>query len=685
MSIEATSENWETREAGPVEYRLYRPIIVVRGEVASSCAGKIWEKHGGSAGTAGAAAVAELMTLATSATSASTYLSQGSCCGCCCGSLGAEHYKLPLPSTCPSGANDLLELFDGNGDGALDPTEWTLLTELLGITAGTDELSYAVRRYQLEHLTTTALSRLTIVNPLELSAQRMLGRCVVVENFEQPMVVVKAPKEGALRKMFSSKEKSLDFELMPLAAQGGQRKAVPGVQLRFKGNKSGLPWKPAAPTPPSFFANESFGWKGAPPPNPLVDALRTKQLGGGPVARLGGDELAAGRACGACCAESLYRPWGFFPWGIALIPMFCPVLPLMGAPCVVCCVAPCAMAAAGRAKELTLTTSYLRVFSDAHSVPVRPYIFTALQDDQKYKLPRIDDVHPLCELGEVQVMKPLGHGLNGWSCSLVVRDKSGIVVASVDHRSRKLLETFAEQLRAAISAAASGDPSAHIEPDLLDGYRYHAAHSWMALERARHPWRTRGWRDTAPLRNPSHQPPHASAAPQPQSMYASPPLSNAECSYSQSYSQHSQQMQQVHVQPPPQQMQPQLQPMQVQVPPGVEAGMPFQISANGAPMMIQCPAGAAAGQMITIRVPTMPASAALSPSSLGPIEVQGVPVDAPTLMRGAPVGVGDAGPSNAALGNEMMARGGDAPPGHPGSEKEMTIIKEPMRRVGEML
>ena len=141
-------------------------------------------------------------------------------------------------------------------------------------------------------------------------------------------------------------------------------------------------------------------------------------------------------------------------------------------------------------------------------------------------------------------------------------------------------------------------------------------------------------------------------------------------------------MQQVHV-IPPQQMQPQLQPMQVQVPPGVEAGMPFQISANGAPMMIQCPAGAAASQMITIRVP-MPASAALSPSSLGPIEVQGVPVDAPTLMMGAPVGVGDAGPSNAALGNEMMARGA-TPLGYPGSEKEMTIIKEPMRRVGEML
>ena len=328
MSIEATSEYWETREAGPVEYRLYRPMTVVRGEVASSCAGKIWEKHGGSAGTAGAAVRA--MTLATSATSAATHLSQGSCCGCCCGSLGTELYKLPLPSTCQSGANALLELFDGNGDGALDPTEWTLLAELLGITAGTDELSHAVRRYQLEHLTTTALSRLTIVNPLELSAQRMLGRCVVVENFEQPMVVVKAPKEGALRKMFSSKEKSLDFELMPLAAQGGQRKAVPGVQLRFKGNTSGLPWKPAPPIPPSFFANESFG---APPPNPLVDALRTKQLGGGPVASWAATSWRRGEpAVRAAPRASTGR--GVFPVGSRSFQCFVRCS-LMGAPCVV--------------------------------------------------------------------------------------------------------------------------------------------------------------------------------------------------------------------------------------------------------------------------------------------------------------------------------------------------------------
>ena len=116
--------------------------------------------------------------------------------------------------------------------------------------------------------------------------------------------------------------------------------------------------------------------------------------------------------------------------------------------------------------------------TDAHVVPIYPYGVC-----KQYSVRRVDEVLPLVELRDVEVLAPQPHGTNGWCHTLAVRDVSGVVVCAVDSRSKRDLERFAEAVRSAIVAAHRAKP---LPPQLLDGYRQYAALSWIGLERARY-------------------------------------------------------------------------------------------------------------------------------------------------------------------------------------------------------
>lgn len=199
-------------KVGPVETRL--------SGASGGASGKLWKKHSEGVGVVDASAAQELIGLAQRRGPEED--------DCCQKLLLSEFKRVVLPPSSASG-DVIVRLFDGNGDGRLDATEWALATELLGVTAGEDELSHDVRRHQLEHLVMTATSRLRLANALELGPSQLMGRCIQVDGFEQPMMVVGVPKEG-VGKFFRSKEANQDFELRPRGAPGG--KTIPGVKLR---------------------------------------------------------------------------------------------------------------------------------------------------------------------------------------------------------------------------------------------------------------------------------------------------------------------------------------------------------------------------------------------------------------------------------------------------------------------
>lgn len=438
---------------GPIEHRLQTGVA----GVAGATAGQEFAKRSKGVGLVGIDGVAALLSMA-----AAPMLES------CGGFQVAEHVRAPLATS--GSPESIVALFDGDRDGMLNGTEWDLVAELLGITAGNDEMSLGIRRYQLEHLLSTGRMRLASLNALDFAAKNILGRSIMMDGVPETMRVVKVPETGG---WLRAAGKGFDLR------GHGSGAIMKGVELRFKGNASGITWQPAPPQPPAFFATDES------PRNPLVDALRVDPalLAEGrseQTIKLSGEELARGRACGACLAESCYRPCGPIP--ICVVPLgFFIHGAMLCAPCTACCTVPIAMGTAARAHSLELRPSVLLVRTEQHSVPVRPYV--ALNPPQ-YTLPRVEEAYPLSELGWTEVLPPQPHGLNGWASTLVVHDASGVAVCSVDHRVPSVLHGFADELRTRIARASAGH---HAVPEtLIEGYRYYSSRrSWLALDRAR--------------------------------------------------------------------------------------------------------------------------------------------------------------------------------------------------------
>ena len=312
-------QTFKKHAPGPIEHRLDFP------EVGRS-ASKEFASRSKGVGRVGADAVLALYELAGSNTT------NGQDFG---GFMVMKHPRKPL-SAATANAHAILQVFDGDGDGKLNKAEFQLLTELLGITAGEDEASHGIRRYQIEHLIASAPSRLASCNSLELDANAMcgahsrplafptlcaslrlavtlahrLGRCLMYEGCSEPVHVTKVPASSGWMRAGKG------FELR--GVHSGE--VVQGIELRYKGNTAGVSWDPAPPVPPAFFAN----WTGA-PRNPLLDAMRTDPMLVSEARpeltlELSGETVAQGRCLGHCLAESCYRPCGPIP--ICLAPCF---------------------------------------------------------------------------------------------------------------------------------------------------------------------------------------------------------------------------------------------------------------------------------------------------------------------------------------------------------------------------
>lgn len=391
--------------------------------------------------------------------------------------------RKPLAAT--SSGSELLRWFNADGEGRIGRDEWELAVELLGITAAEDETGQDVRRMQLDYLAANAFTRLTSINALDVEAKGMLGRDVMFEGaplfngWAEPMRVTKVPEDSRIRGWMSgNKPKGFDLK----GRFSGE--VLNNVSLRYKSNASGVDWAPAPPTEASVLGQVQLRGGARALRNPLLDAVHSEPMlveeAAQKLAGLDGDELSRGRSCGYCLAESTYRgcgpipmfvvPFGFFIHGA----MVC-------APCTVCCIIPCQMSAVGRAHSLVLRPSTLHVRTEAHEIPVRPFAMCSGLGGS-YSIARCEDVFPLVELRDVEVVPPQPYGLNGWCHTLVVRDVSGVVICAIDHRSKPALEAFARTLRDALGASTRRP----LSPALLEAYREHAALSWVGLERARH-------------------------------------------------------------------------------------------------------------------------------------------------------------------------------------------------------
>ena len=413
----------------------------------------------------------------------------------CGGCLVNDFIRTPLPPAAGNSTTEIMRWLDTDGDGKLGPEEWQLAVELLGITAAEDELGHNVRRMQLTYLASTAYTRLTDVNALQVSGAGMLGRDILYEGGPrfhgqpEPMRVVKVPEEPRMRSFWGGGgDQGKGFDLR--GRFSGE--TINNVPLRYKGNAQGVPWTAMPPIAENLLGTLQACGGPQRTRNPLLHAMSSDPhlLEELPQATLRGEQLSSGRALGYCIAESTYRgcgpipmfvvPFGFFIHGM----MVC-------APCTVCCQVPCAMASAGQAHSLTLRASTLHVRTESYTVPLRPFGMFG-QVGGSMQLGRTEESFPLVELREVEVRPPQPYGLNGYSPSLVVRDVSGVVVVAVDGSPEACcacgsrdayLHAFADALRVAISGAQQrGRP---LPEPLLAGYRRYASLSWIGLDRAR--------------------------------------------------------------------------------------------------------------------------------------------------------------------------------------------------------
>lgn len=123
----------------------------------------------------------------------------------CGGCIVNDFIRTPLPPAAGNSTTEIMRWLDTDGDGKLGLDEWQLAVELLGITAAEDELGHDVRRMQLTYLASTAYTRLTDINALQVSGAGMLGRDILYEGGPrfhgqpEPMRVVKVPEEARMR------------------------------------------------------------------------------------------------------------------------------------------------------------------------------------------------------------------------------------------------------------------------------------------------------------------------------------------------------------------------------------------------------------------------------------------------------------------------------------------------------
>ena len=324
-------------------------------------ANSIFNSHSQAENLVGANAVGALMTQAADPNGAG----MEQCGGC----LVVQFIRRPLPGA--YAANELMRWIDGDGDGKIGRDEWHVAADLLGITAGVDELSHDVRRMQLEHLAATSYTRLCTANAndakgvLAIDAKGMLGRDVILGggpmSHGQPeaMRVIKVPEDGRVRGwMAGNKPKGFDLK----GRLSGE--VLANVLLRYKGNTQGIGWTPAPPTEACMLGVVQQLGGPAAVRNPFVDALHTEPVlrEQPPQATLTGEQLAAMRACCVCFAESTYRACGPVPMFVTPLGFFIHAL-MFAAPCSVCCIVPCQKADAARAHSLVLRQSTLQVRS----------------------------------------------------------------------------------------------------------------------------------------------------------------------------------------------------------------------------------------------------------------------------------------------------------------------------------
>jgi hypothetical protein len=202
----------------------------------------------------------------------------------------------------------ILNLFDGDGDSLLEESEVELAAWLISIDAGLDEARADKRISGLKQLLARGPVRMATVDPTKLDAASLLGRAVVVDGMVSPVRVVGVPTTT-----FMSRRKK-GFSLREMASG----EAIDGIELRYKGNKTGTGWRPA---PPTHGIMASISSHGASSRNPLLDdpSLTMSPV----VASLSGSSLAAGRVSATCVSESFYRLCGIVPcW--PLLPCFWP-------------------------------------------------------------------------------------------------------------------------------------------------------------------------------------------------------------------------------------------------------------------------------------------------------------------------------------------------------------------------
>ncbi|KOO23827.1 hypothetical protein Ctob_003944 [Chrysochromulina tobinii] len=189
---------------------------------------------------------------------------------------------------------------DTDGDGKLGPDEWQLAVELLGITAAEDELGHDVRRMQLTYLASTAYTRLTDINALQVSGAGMLGRDILYEGGPrfrgqpEPMRVVKVPEEARMRSFWGgSGDQGKGFDLR--GRFSGE--TINNVPLRYKGNAHGVPWTATPPIAENLLGTLQACGGPQRTRNPLLNAMSSDPhlLEELPQATLRGNEVLSVR------------------------------------------------------------------------------------------------------------------------------------------------------------------------------------------------------------------------------------------------------------------------------------------------------------------------------------------------------------------------------------------------------